>query len=441
MNKPGRNDPCPCGSGNKYKRCCLEKDTAAQRTYLQLVGSGAPAAPQPMSRVVGYVVDPQPETVQEEEPKKLTLAGLKKMVNRELEWPQPAHQETALQLIEGMKDDTERELIGYAITLWHSYCTSANPVVRKPGAFCAAVEYLVSEQFGFGLTQGGLAAKYGVSAGTVSARFQDLINYDDEDDLGAALADGDAEAHYASGSASRAEAAALLFRAFQETSPEQRAELAREAIRLHPDCPEAYLMLAENQTDQTEVRSLLKQGVEAGERELGREFFEQYTGHFWGVPETRPYMQIKMHYAQTCWMGGEAEEAERQLEQMLELNPNDNHGARYLLVAVYLYRRRLDRAAELLQRYNEEGSAAWSYDKLVLEYLKRGTSSSLKMMYRVAVAANSHIPDYLCDRKPLPLELPDAVVFGDEDEAVEYVLHRLPLWSGLQDLIEWMKKQ
>ncbi len=26
--KVGRNDPCPCGSGKKYKRCCLEKDEA-----------------------------------------------------------------------------------------------------------------------------------------------------------------------------------------------------------------------------------------------------------------------------------------------------------------------------------------------------------------------------------------------------------------------------
>jgi hypothetical protein len=23
MNEPGRNDPCPCGSGKKYKKCCL----------------------------------------------------------------------------------------------------------------------------------------------------------------------------------------------------------------------------------------------------------------------------------------------------------------------------------------------------------------------------------------------------------------------------------
>ena len=22
----GRNDPCPCGSGKKYKNCCLDKD-------------------------------------------------------------------------------------------------------------------------------------------------------------------------------------------------------------------------------------------------------------------------------------------------------------------------------------------------------------------------------------------------------------------------------
>jgi len=27
--KVGRNDPCPCGSGKKYKKCCLPKERAA----------------------------------------------------------------------------------------------------------------------------------------------------------------------------------------------------------------------------------------------------------------------------------------------------------------------------------------------------------------------------------------------------------------------------
>ena len=26
MSKIGRNDPCPCGSGKKYKKCCLNKE-------------------------------------------------------------------------------------------------------------------------------------------------------------------------------------------------------------------------------------------------------------------------------------------------------------------------------------------------------------------------------------------------------------------------------
>lgn len=30
MAKVGRNDPCPCGSGLKYKRCCFAKDEAAE---------------------------------------------------------------------------------------------------------------------------------------------------------------------------------------------------------------------------------------------------------------------------------------------------------------------------------------------------------------------------------------------------------------------------
>jgi len=38
MTKIGRNEPCPCGSGKKYKRCCLEKDR--EKTQNQLDEKG-----------------------------------------------------------------------------------------------------------------------------------------------------------------------------------------------------------------------------------------------------------------------------------------------------------------------------------------------------------------------------------------------------------------
>ena len=38
MAKVGRNQPCPCGSGKKYKQCCLDADEAAR-------GAALPASP------------------------------------------------------------------------------------------------------------------------------------------------------------------------------------------------------------------------------------------------------------------------------------------------------------------------------------------------------------------------------------------------------------
>jgi hypothetical protein len=32
--KIGRNDPCPCGSGKKYKRCCLLQDEEKQQSKI-----------------------------------------------------------------------------------------------------------------------------------------------------------------------------------------------------------------------------------------------------------------------------------------------------------------------------------------------------------------------------------------------------------------------
>ena len=39
--KVGRNDPCPCGSGKKYKKCCSETGT------LILAEAGGLSPPQP----------------------------------------------------------------------------------------------------------------------------------------------------------------------------------------------------------------------------------------------------------------------------------------------------------------------------------------------------------------------------------------------------------
>ena len=37
----GRNDPCPCGSGRKYKACCLAHDRISEQRDLNLTQPAA----------------------------------------------------------------------------------------------------------------------------------------------------------------------------------------------------------------------------------------------------------------------------------------------------------------------------------------------------------------------------------------------------------------
>jgi hypothetical protein len=61
MAKIGRNEPCPCGSGRKYKRCCLEQDEAraarGRATREALVGTSSPDVRPPRDGAIDLVID------------------------------------------------------------------------------------------------------------------------------------------------------------------------------------------------------------------------------------------------------------------------------------------------------------------------------------------------------------------------------------------------
>jgi len=61
--RPGRNEPCHCGSGRKYKHCCLEKDeaqAAAARAKAAAVAAEQTApAPESATSVPARATKPQ----------------------------------------------------------------------------------------------------------------------------------------------------------------------------------------------------------------------------------------------------------------------------------------------------------------------------------------------------------------------------------------------
>ena len=80
MPKPGRNDPCPCGSGKKYKHCCLDKDRAAElaSAVAQRVALQAQQATQKANQVAlqkGYQEEWQESLVALQEARALDAAS------------------------------------------------------------------------------------------------------------------------------------------------------------------------------------------------------------------------------------------------------------------------------------------------------------------------------------------------------------------------------
>jgi tetratricopeptide (TPR) repeat protein len=54
--KIGRNDPCHCGSGQKYKRCCQEKDETAERAARAAAEAAKPKPP-PRPKLADLLAD------------------------------------------------------------------------------------------------------------------------------------------------------------------------------------------------------------------------------------------------------------------------------------------------------------------------------------------------------------------------------------------------
>lgn len=451
MRKLGRNDPCHCGSGKKYKKCCLAKDEANSVT-----------------RLTATQAVPQQPTVTE-------------YVEHHLEWPNHLHRLIARHFVNqtiGMYEDNE---IFQIASLWNEYAHAANPLTKKAGVYPAALEYVLCQVFGYETTQNELAAKYDVSPGVISQRSNQLLSFMDQvsdgqeanvpkavqtgqdariamersmREISALLEEQNFESldeanafleQHVMGQkftsrrkkklSKKEQAVELLFDAWEEPDSKKRIKLAQDALMLDPDSVDAYNILAENAaTSAKEMAYYYEQGMRAGERELGAAFFEENKGHFWGFTETRPYMRAKKGYAEACAEMHNLTEAIKQYKELLELNPGDNQGVRYLLV-IACQEAGEWQAAEALIREYDENTAVFNFSQVIVEYGIRPKSPKLNTLIQSAHRANPHVIPLLLGKKKLPASMPDYYGFGDRNEAVMYVHMARHLWQARPELL------
>ena len=233
----------------------------------------------------------------------------------------------------------------------------------------------------------------------------------------------------------------VMYEAWGATG-ERRVELARKALEISPDCADAYVLLAEETAKSPqEAKELYEQGVAAGERALGPEFFEENAGHFWGLLETRPYMRAREGLAHVLWALGERQGAVEHFEEMLRLNPGDNQGIRYALARYLLPMGDDERLRRLLDRYPDDASAEWLYVRALSLFRAGGESPEANDALLKALGANPFVPVYLFGLEELPDRPPAYHGFGDENEAMLYVGYAGQTWFETPGAVEWFARR
>ncbi|HEX3245032.1 MAG TPA: DUF6398 domain-containing protein [Chloroflexota bacterium] len=236
------------------------------------------------------------------------------------------------------------------------------------------------------------------------------------------------------------EAQNLIYDAW-EASGDERSRLARKALTVSPDCADAYLLLADDTAESAEeALDLYRTALAAGERALGPEAFRDLAGEFWGALETRPYMRARHCLASLLRDLGDVDEAIDHYLDMLRLNPGDNQGVRYDLLACFLQSGFNEPATTLLDKYQNEMSAMWAYGRALLAFRAQGKTRSSIALLGKAMKQNPHVAPYLLDPSRLPRQQPDYIGVGDETEAIYCSHELLPAWRSTSGAIEWLRE-
>lgn len=217
--------------------------------------------------------------------------------------------------------------------------------------------------------------------------------------------------------------------------------LARQALKLWPDCADAWVVLADRESDLERACELYELGVAAGERALGPEPFRDHAGHFWSFLPTRPYMRARYGLAEALLEMEEHERAVEHLRELLRLDPNDAQGARYRLANTLLVLRRNDELARLLDAYPEEDSVDWIYNRALLVFAREGDSQGARNRLTLAFRRNRFVPKYLLLGEPLP-RIPSMYLGLDEEaEAMSYAGAAAEAWEGTPGALGWLRER
>lgn len=159
----------------------------------------------------------------------------------------------------------------------------------------------------------------------------------------------------------------------------------------------------------------------------------------WAAPQNRPALRLLAKRIDRLFDEDDDEGAVRLMARMLQLNPNDNHGFRGILMNYRLSAGDAHAALALSRDYPDDGMVELRYGEALAHY-KLGDFEHASASLAQAIGTNRYVPEYLTDpRATQPKLEPYGVRPGGRDEAWLYAQEAADLWREDAAVLGWLK--
>jgi len=160
----------------------------------------------------------------------------------------------------------------------------------------------------------------------------------------------------------------------------------------------------------------------------------------WVVLENRPLLRLLIRKIEHDANLGKPEDITAMMEQLIDLNPQDNHGLREELVNMHLYNGENTQALALCEQYSDDVLPAIIYGKVLALYRLNKKTEALQAAKK-AKKTLPHIASYICPAKrsePRGRFLEG--VAGSKEEAWDYRQEMREVWKSTRGALAMLKK-
>lgn len=172
---------------------------------------------------------------------------------------------------------------------------------------------------------------------------------------------------------------------------------------LDPDCVEALILTAgvdEVGGRLADAERWLRRAVDVARRRLGGDESTRYA--WWGEVITRPYMRARQALANLCWNQERYADALAEYRALLERNPRDNQGARYVIGPLCLMAGNLEEGLKEFEKlalnYKDEHGEPHHYYTWGLALFRSGRLGEALVLFRRGFFSNSSIAPIILRR-------------------------------------------